>query len=40
MDAFLEEKVRFAPKSQWASIDKTTRKDSLAGFHELLKSIE
>ncbi|MDB6080111.1 MAG: hypothetical protein JWO82_3858 [Akkermansiaceae bacterium] len=38
-DAFSSEKVRFAPRSQWKSIDERTRKEYEAGFQEMLKHL-
>jgi hypothetical protein len=40
MDAFVGDKVRFAPESQWAAIDKKTRKEYVEGFLDALKNFE
>lgn len=40
MDAFLESKVRFQPRSAWAATNAKTRRDYQQGFEEALSTLE
>lgn len=40
MDAFASDRIRFAPKSKWESINKETRRSYLADFADVMKEIE